>query len=134
MKNYEKHDIESEKLAWRILTSCRKAKRARNLAVLGILAGSLSACGANVRLPSSQGYIHLEGDAKGVQAFFDGENGFITNGKASPDSTSAHWVARKQQEQEVTKREFAPSFLDKLMGNDVAIPTAPQKPAEETNS
>lgn len=119
-----KHDIDSETLAMALLRAVVRARRARNLAVLGILSVGLTACGAHVQLPTSEGRILIDADAKGMQAFFDGQNGMITNGKASADKDTAHWATRRAQEAEVTRRDFAPSLLDKLMGNQVTVPTA----------
>lgn len=116
-------EVKSESVAMALLEAIVRARRARNLVVLGILLIGLTACGAQVRIPGSQGYVHMEGE-KEIKAFFDGQNGMITNGKASADKDTAHWATRRAQEAEVTRRDFAPSLLDKLMGNQVTVPTA----------
>ena len=131
MSNYSKHDIDSETLAMALLKAVVNARKARNLAVLGILSVSCIACSGQMRLPSSEGRILIDADAKGMQAFYDGNNGLISNGKASADIESAHWKLRKKQEVEVTKREFSPSFWDKLTGEVVAPPPETNKEASE---
>lgn len=76
----------------------------------------LYGCSVHGRLPTTQGYIQVEGDAKGVAAFMDGFNGAITNGKASPDKDTASWQHRKAQEKQITLRETQPGILDGLFG------------------
>lgn len=53
----------------------------------------------------------LTGSPEGIRAMMDGFGGLITDGKASPDQDTAHWIARKDQEKEITKRSLAPGFL-----------------------
>ena len=90
---------------------------------MAALAGSLSACGHYSNpMPTNNGRILIDADAKGMQAFFDGQNGMITNGKASPDLDTAHWKTRRAQDVEATKREYAPSFFDKISGAPVSTP------------
>lgn len=109
----------SEQIAVALL---KRAKELKKVLILGVVAANLAACGMHTNLPTSNGRILIDADAKGMQAFFDGQNGLITNGKATPDATSAHWTTRRQQEQEATKREYAPSFFDKLTGANVSAP------------
>lgn len=76
-----------------------------------------SGCFARVEPPfNDNGSVTLSGDAKGVRALLDGMNGMITNGKASPDQDTAHWIHRKAEDQEDTKRAYAPGFIGKLFG------------------
>jgi len=81
-----------------------------------------------------EGFFAMHGDARGLRAFGDTLNGMITNGKANPDSDTAHWNNRRLEDQEVTKRELirkssgpAPKGLwQKLFGSP-----ANQAPTEE---
>jgi len=69
-------------------------------------AGSLSVSGSE--------HASLSGSPVALRAMFDGMNGLITNGKASPDQDTAHWKARKQEEAEITTRHLKPGLLDGL--------------------
>jgi hypothetical protein len=83
--------------------------------LLPIVVGSvvfLSGCAGNLSVAGDQ--ATLSGSPEGLRAMFDGMNGMISNGKASPDRQTAHWVARREQEKEKTKRHMAPSFLSSL--------------------
>ena len=66
--------------------------------------------------PSDRGYVNLEADEKGMQAFNDMIQGAITNGKASADQKSASWQHREVQEKERSLRETNPSWLQMLAG------------------
>lgn len=66
---------------------------------------------------SSGDHASLSGTPKGIRAMMDGMNGLITNGKASPDQDTAHWIARKQEEQEVTRRALKPGLLQGLFAS-----------------
>lgn len=84
------------------------------LAILLVLL-LVSGCGAiYTPNPMHEGHIAVMADAKGMRSFMDGMNGFITNGKASPDQDTAHWIHRKAEEREHTTRATAPSFLDRM--------------------
>lgn len=79
------------------------------------LALALGACGAiYTPNPLHEGHIAVMADAKGMRAMMDGMNGMITNGKASADQDTAHWIHRKAEEREHTLRDTSPTFLDKL--------------------
>lgn len=83
--------------------------------LLPIVVGSvvfLSGCAGNLSVAGDQ--ATLSGSPEGLRAMFDGMNGMISNGKASPDRQTAHWATRKEQEKERTKRHMAPSFLSSL--------------------
>lgn len=85
------------------------------VAVASVITGCHSS--ARVQMPGdTNGYVKFEGDAKGVQAFMDGQNALITNGKASADQATDAWSHRKLQEKEVTARETAPGTLESLFG------------------
>lgn len=65
----------------------------------------LSGCGL------TKGGIVLIGSPEGIRAFADGQNALISNSKTTdPLGDSAAWQHRKQQEQEVTKREYKGFF------------------------
>lgn len=85
-----------------------------------------SACGA-VYTPNmlSDGHIAVIADAPGMRAMMDGMNGLVTNGKASPDKDTAHWIHRKAEEREHTMRETSPSFMDNLFAP--SMPTSSQE-------
>lgn len=103
MKTYD-----SKKVAEALL---RKLGRGATLAAFPIITG----CGAiYTPNPMHDGHIAVMADAKGMRSFMDGMNGMITNGKASPDQDTAHWIARKQEEQQVTIRHTSPGFLSGL--------------------
>lgn len=65
---------------------------------------------------NSDGHIALIADAEGMRAFGDTMNGMITNGKAAPNTDTAHWTTRRAQEVEKTRRQTAPGFWQGLMG------------------
>ena len=95
------------------------------LAILAAL--SITGCGAIYSPnPLHDGHIAVMADAKGMRSFMDGMNGMITNGKASPDQDTAHWIARKHEEKEITTRRYAPGLLDGLFGG--------RKPTNEQGS
>lgn len=73
---------------------------------IGIIAvlGSLAAC--------SGGFV-MAGTPAGIASYDTMTNGYVTNGKASPDVTTAHWNYRRLREREETKRNGS-SFLDGL--------------------
>jgi len=98
----------------------------RKLGRASIVAAPLvTGCGAvYAPNPMHDGHIAIMADAKGMRAFMDGANGFITNGKASPDQDTAHWIARKAEEREITTRKYAPGLLDGLFSS--RKPTAEQ--------
>ena len=104
-----------------------------NLVVLAMVALGCTACSGKARVTApgdDSGYVAFEGDAKGVNAFLDGMNGMITNGKASPDKNTAHWITRTRIEREETKRRTAPSFLDNLFGNGAPVPSSAESASE----
>lgn len=83
--------------------------------MLPIIVGSvvvLSGCAGNLSVAGDQ--ATLSGSPEGLRAMFDGFGGLISDGKASPDQDTAHWIARKEQEKEITKRSTAPGFLSGL--------------------
>jgi hypothetical protein len=58
--------------------------------------------------------VMIVGTPEGIRAYADGQNGLITNGKASDDIKSAHWAAREEQEKQETQRALAPGWLAEL--------------------
>jgi Na+/glutamate symporter len=56
------------------------------------------------------------GTPKAVREYYDGENGRITEAKATADIKSAYYQRREQQEKEETTRDVAPGFWQKLVG------------------
>lgn len=65
----------------------------------------LSGCGL------TQGGVMLIGSPEGIRAFADGQNALISNAKTTDAlGDSAAWQHRKQQEQEVTKRQYRGFF------------------------
>lgn len=92
----------------------------RNTHKMIVVAGlvALTGCAGNLSVAGEQ--ATLSGSPEGLRAMFDGMNGIITNGKASPDKTTAHWIARNEQEKERTKRAMAPSFLSGLFNRNGA--------------
>lgn len=82
-----------------------------------VLAVSSVGCTHKSRFdPTDRGYVNVEGDEKGMIALSDMLSGLITNGKASPDKTTAHWQTREKQERERTVRETQPSWVEMLAG------------------
>lgn len=82
-------------------------------AFIGIVA--MTGCGVvSTPSPFADGHVTITGDAQGIRSFMDGMNGMITNGKASPDQDTAHWIARKHEEEQVTRRKFSPGLFQKL--------------------
>lgn len=84
--------------------------------IAGLIA--LTGCAGNLSVAGEQ--ATLSGSPEGLRAMFDGMNGFISNGKASPDKNTAHWQVREKQEKERTKRHMAPSFLSNLFARNGA--------------
>lgn len=82
------------------------------MVVLVVSVVALSGCAGNLSVAHES--ATLSGSPEGLRAMFDGMNGMISNGKASPDRNTAHWQSRKEQEKEKTKRHMAPSFLSSL--------------------
>lgn len=78
------------------------------------------------------GYISVQGDARGMRAFGDAMNGLITNGKATPDMDTPFYVNRRAEDAEITKRvmieesEPPQGLWQKLWG----APVQPQQPAK----
>ncbi len=75
----------------------------------------LSGCGA---VMTTGDHASLSGSPEGIRAMMDGFGGLITDGKASPDQDTAHWIARKEQEKELTKRSMAPGFFSTIFKNN----------------
>lgn len=75
----------------------------------------LSGCGAVMTAGDT---ATLSGSPEGIRAMMDGLGGLITDGKASPDQDTAHWIARKEQEKELTKRSMAPGFFSTIFKNN----------------
>lgn len=92
----------------------------RNTQKMIVVAGlvALTGCAGNLSVAGEQ--ATLSGSPEGLRAMFDGMNGIITNGKASPDKNTAHWQMRSKQEKERTKREMAPSFLSSIFARNGA--------------
>lgn len=65
--------------------------------LLILIAGACCSC-------TQREHAKLEGSPAGLRAMFDGMNGMITNGKASPDQDTAHWIHRKAEDKELTTR------------------------------
>lgn len=83
--------------------------------MLGASVLGMTACGMiYAPTPSARGHVVLSGDGPGVRSLFDGMNGFITNGKATPDHDTSHWANRRAEERQLTIREFAPGWLSGL--------------------
>jgi hypothetical protein len=80
--------------------------------VLLLLIGSLSGCGL-----TGEGHILVAGDAQGMRSFGDALNGLVTNGKASADQDTAHWIARKSEDVQLTTRA-GQGFWQKLVGGE----------------
>jgi hypothetical protein len=66
--------------------------------------GSLIAIGMALSHCAYRDGASLQGSPAGLRAMFDGMNGMITNGKASPDQDTAHWQQRKAEDKELTIR------------------------------
>lgn len=92
----------------------------RNTNKMIVVAGlvALTGCAGNLSVAGEQ--ATLSGSPEGLRAMFDGMNGMISNGKASPDKNTAHWQMRNKQEKERTKREMAPSFLSSIFARNGA--------------
>ena len=92
----------------------------RNTQKMIVIAGlvALTGCAGNLSVAGDQ--ATLSGSPEGLRAMFDGMNGMISNGKASPDKNTAHWQMRNKQEKERTKREMTPSFLASIFARNGA--------------
>lgn len=69
------------------------------------IAGFLVGCG---------GFYATLGTKEAIRAHYDGQNGFITNGKASPDRDTAHWISRKLE----TTKDAEPGFIASLFKSE----------------
>jgi len=127
--------VKSEELAKAILHKAFSLRKSILLA--GIVMG-LSACGTmSSHLPTDNGRIIIDADAKGMQAFGDVLNGMVTNGKASPDKDTAHWQLRKKQAREETVQQYAPSFLEGIFSSEKSsLPVSKEsvQPSEPSDS
>jgi len=88
----------------------------KKVIAVALVATMLTGCpalSANVR---PRDYVHFEGTPAGVRAWNDGQSGLITNGKASPDEDTSYYVNRRQEEFEITEREYRPSVIGEFMG------------------
>lgn len=90
----------------------------KTLIVSGLLLAVCSGCAGNLSVAGDQ--ATLSGSPEGLRAMFDGMNGLISGGKASPDKMSGYQRARMAQEKEITKRQSTPSFLASLMSRNSA--------------
>lgn len=86
------------------------------IVVVGLVA--LTGCAGNLSVAGDQ--ATLSGSPEGLRAMFDGMNGLISGGKASPDKLSGHQRARMEQEKEITKRSMAPGFFSNLLARNTA--------------
>jgi hypothetical protein len=87
------------------------------VALIGVTA--LTGCGMAFGGATGDGFT-MSGTAEGLRAFYDGNNGLITNARTQdPEGNSAHWQMRAVQEQEQTKRKCANcGFLGKLFSKE----------------
>ena len=75
----------------------------------------MTGCAASHSMPWEDGHVTISGDPKGIRAFGDAMNGLITNGKASPDKDTAHWINRRHEEAQITERTVSkPGFFGGL--------------------
>lgn len=79
---------------------------------------SLTGCASQMNVGSD--HATLTGTPEGIRSMFDGMNGLISGGKASPDKMSGYQRARMDQEKEISKRSMAPSFLSSLLNRNNA--------------
>lgn len=86
------------------------------IVVVGLVA--LTGCAGNLSVAGDQ--ATLSGSPEGLRAMFDGMNGLISGGKASPDKLSGHQRARMEQEKEITKRSMTPGFFSGLFARNGA--------------
>ena len=90
------------------------------IGLIGIAA--LSGCGMAFGGATGDGFT-MSGTAEGLRAFYDGNNGLITNSRTQdPEGNSAHWQMRAVQEQEQTKRKCSNcGFLGKLFSKEAPM-------------
>ena len=67
---------------------------------LTLIALTLIATGCSLRVvdpfvSDDTGKVIIEGDERGIGAFWQGANALVTNGMASPDMDTSAWQARK---------------------------------------
>lgn len=77
------------------------------LPVFGLTLATQTACsslvGESLFVGEDEGRFLISADRAGLEAWSDGMNGILTNGRISPDLESPHWQLRKQQ---TTARAF----------------------------
>lgn len=86
------------------------------VAVLSCVTGVLQGCA--IGAPRGDGYIAITADARGMDAFGRTTNGWITNGKASPDVDTPAWQTQRLVERERTRRELRPSIFSGLFSSN----------------
>lgn len=86
------------------------------IVVVGLVA--LTGCAGNLSVAGDQ--ATLSGSPEGLRAMFDGMNGLISGGKASPDKINGYQRTRMAQEKEITKREMKPSFFSSILARNGA--------------
>jgi hypothetical protein len=120
----------SEKVAIALIKKAIELKRAGLYCLVAVATINLGACGGfAVSAPPADGEVILRGE-KAIRAFYDGQNGMITNGKASPDKDTAHWQLRKKQTREDTVQKYAPSFLGGIFGTQTTSLPVDKEPAQ----
>lgn len=73
--------------------------------VYAVVASQVIGCG---------GFYATLGTKEAIRAHYDGQNGFITNGKASPDKDTAHWISRKLE----TNKDAESGFIASLFKSE----------------
>lgn len=86
----------------------------KKLMLVGLVMSSVGCGTIYAPNPMQEGNIAIVADAKGMNAFFDGVNGSIAEGKASPDIKGSFFGHREKQEQQYTVRETQPGLLGGL--------------------
>lgn len=86
-------------------------------AILATSSAYITGCGMTSSAAFSDGYINISADKEGMRAFGDTLNGMITNGKASPDKDTSHWITRRDQEIQTSRRQ-AEGFWQKLVNSN----------------
>ncbi len=66
---------------------------------------SMGALFAVVALSGCSGFYATIGSADGIREYHKGQNGLITNGKASDDADSSYWQSDRHNDKERTERD-----------------------------
>ena len=90
----------------------REIRRGRRLGLFG------AACITALFATGCGGFRVEISTPEGIRAHHEGQNGLITNGKATADKDTAYWITHRANERERTQRNPWGKFTEMLRGNN----------------